>query len=336
MTEHTYDWWYRARSGEKIGGPTLPVYEDAPQPGFYRRRFTEKRAMGEGKAEPGPFVPVAIFEHEGELIALVDGKRTEDPSKHWISCCRNPVSEMDYHNACSTGRWPDIAESVSESLTPPPAPGSVPGHNEPADETEVLKDRIETAKADLQKNYAEIKDDMQAARAQTLRATLLEIHRDADKRRATEKEPHLEAGKAVDARWMPIVKEAKAAADQLAKALSAFLTKKAKEEAEERRKFEEQQRKAEAEAAKAGKPAPEPAPAPKPAPVQSTIKGGHGRAATVKAVKVITDVTDWDALYAYVKGNPEVDAVVRKVAQQFVNAGNDVPGVTIEEQRKVA
>jgi hypothetical protein len=191
---------------------------------------------------------------------------------------------------------------------------------------DALKDQIATAKAGVSA-YAKIGDDQTAAKAQTLRSRLLELARDADKHREELKKPHLEAGKAVDAEWQPIVKEAKAGADEIAKALSVYLTAKAKVEAEEQRKVQD--------ATPRGVNVPTPQPAPQP----TQIKGGHGRAAAVKVVNVVTEVTDWDALYQFFKGHSELNSCLMKLAQRAVDKGFstlDIPGIKIEQQRKVA
>lgn len=330
MSEHSYDWWINAQAGHEVGGPVCPVHDGIANPGFYRRRFKRKVAPGAGTAPLGPWVPVAIFvKDDGELVALIDGEY-EDPLKHWLSCCRNHVSEAAYRKAVETGEWDDLDENVKPApepvqttIAPPPI-----GHNAPADPADAMKDQVETAASGL-KDYEKILNDDHAARAQSLRARLLELSREADKQRVAEKEPHLEAGKAVDARWQPIVKRAKAAADAIASALSAFLTEKARAEERERLAAEEAARKAK-------KPV-EPSPAPAPSPSQPTqIKGGYGRAAHVSVVKVVTGVTDWDALWGFLREHPELKAHMQELAQRATDKGHTVPGVTIEEQRKVA
>ena len=296
----SYDFWHRALAGQKVGGETLPVHDGVAHPGFYRKRMARK----------GPWVPVAIFEDDGELIALVGAEKV-DPAGIWTFCCRNAVSEAAYHSFVETGEWFDLDQNIA----PPPTPI---GHNEPADEAEMMRDQIDSAKRGIS-DYSIIEDDTMAKRAQSLRSRLLELSREADKKREAEKKPHFEASK-----------DAKAAADGIAAALNTYETAKARAAAEERRRAEEAERKA----AEAGKPVPLPAPAPQPLPTQ--IKGGYGRAANIKIVKVVTAVTDWQALYNFMKDRAEVTDVLLKLAQRAVDAGHEVPGVTVEEQRKVA
>lgn len=309
MADYTY--WQNA-----LKGSFGPVHDSDPQPGFYRRR-TRKG---------GPFVPVAIWEHEGKIVAVQDGKHA-DAAEIWTYVCQNPIPEDWYHGKMNDGVWRDEAPAVAAEATM--------GHNQgPTDEAEILKEQIESASAGV-KQYEKIDSDESAAQAQSLRARLNELSGEADKKREDAKKPHLDAGKAIDAKWQPLVKAAKAGADAIRAALSGWETEKYNRQQEERRKAEEAQRKAEEKAAKAGKPAPAPPPPPEPAPEATQIKGAYGKAASVKVVKVVT-VTDQDAAYKFLRTHPELVSLIAKLAQRGIDAGYDVPGVRIEEQRKVA
>ncbi len=313
-----YDYWTNA-----LAGNFGPVHDSDPQPGFFRKRLSRG----------GAYVPVAIWEHEGQIVALVDGKQA-DANEIWTYVCQHPISEQHYHARMETGKWHDESDAVAASLAPKPA-----GHNgPPQDEVEILKGQIDAASAGAD-GFAEIKDDGEAAKAQSLRSRLLELSGSADKKREAEKKPHLEAGKAIDAKWQPLVKAAKAAADKIRDALSAHETRKARAAAETQRKADEAARKvAEEAAAKAPKDAPAPVapPAPSPAPEPVTaIRGAYGRAAAVKIVKIAT-VTDQDAAYGYLKADKELSALISKLAQKAVDAGYTVPGTEVTEERKVA
>lgn len=336
-----YSWWQRAIAGEKIGGPTLPIYEGEPQPGFFRRRISRA----------GPYTGVAIFEHDGKLVAVQD-KKAADPLEIWTWVAKYPITEAAYRQWESTGVWPDEDQGVTESLAvtaPPPNRESMLqaitdvvlpvgerllGHNNPPqDEAEILKGQIDAASANMA-DYAEIRDDTGAAKAQSLRSRLLELSGTADKRRETEKAPHLEAGKAVDAKWQPLVRAAKAAADTLRSAMSAYET----------RKMQAEKVAAEAAAkAAAAKPAPKgaesavlpatttTAPVPE---ANTTVRGAYGRAASVKLVKVAV-VKDQDAAYAAMRTHKELVELIAKLAQRATDAGIAIAGVEVEERRDV-
>lgn len=310
MTTNVWHWWQEALAG-RIG----PIHDSDPQQGFYRVR--------DGKG--GPFLPVAIWQQDGQWIALRNGKDA-DAAAIWTWCCRNPITEEAYYAALETGKWADVAEGI--------------GHNSgELDPFERLTDQIEAAKANV-KTYSKIDSDEMQAKAQSARARLNELSNEAEKIRKQEKEPHFEAGKAVDAKWQPLVKGAKDGADTIGKSMSAYETDKARRIAEERRKVEEETRRVEAENRKreeAGKPAvvTEPVRQAEPEPASTTIKGGYGRAASVRVVKIAT-VVDQDKAYHAMKTHPELCDLIAKLAQRAVDKGHEIDGVTVEERRKVA
>lgn len=312
-----YTYWQNALAG--IFGP---VHDADPQLGFYRKRT--------GKA--AGYVPVAIWEQDGGILALVDGK-SADAAEIWTFVCQYPILEEWYRARMEGQPWPDESAAVTASLA-----HRTDTNNPPTDEAEILKGQIDAASAGVAE-YSEIKDDETAAKAQSLRSRLLELSGDADKKREALKKPHFEAGKAVDAKFQPLVKAAKAAADLIRDALGAHETRKAREAERVRLIAEEARIKAEREAVKAaaaGKPLPVPAaPPPPPEPVQTTVRGAYGRAASVKVVKV-AKVVDQDAAYSGLKTHPEMIALIATLAQRAATAGIPLPGVEVTEERKVS
>ena len=177
---------------------------------------------------------------------------------------------------------------------------------------------------------------MTAAAAQSLRSRLLELSSEADSQRKTEKKPHFDAAQAVDARWMPWVKQAKDVADVIRTALGRYETRKLQAyraaQAEEERKRQEElarQRRADRDAAPPAQPTPQPSAAPPPA--ANKIKGGYGRAAT-SSVKLIAVVTDQDKLYEAVRDHAALKEALAKIAQHSLDkAGLLLPGCKQEE-----
>ncbi len=322
MTDH-YAWWRAALKGEKQS-----IHESEAHCGYYRKR------QGRG----GPFVPAAIWidELSGAQQAEVN-KSPADPLEVWTWICQHPISYDDYKYYHEHKTWPDTDPAIKPDTKP-----AIGDNNPPEDDDHAaLTDQIDSAEAGVSK-YAEINDDKSAKSAQSLRSRLNELSGKAEKIRETEKAPHLQAGKTVDAKWKPLVNKAKEAANTIRNALSAHETRKAHAEAEKQRKADEKRRKAEEEAAKAaaaGKPTPEPIPETEPEPMQSApvtnIKGGYGRAAKIQQV-FVAHVEDQDAAYQFLKGHPDLVEFIGKLAQRAVNAGREVPGVRIEEQRKVS
>jgi DNA polymerase III gamma/tau subunit len=317
-----YAFW-RAR----MAGQNTDAFAAVAHAGFYRT------SRGE---------PVAVWEHEGALVAQVGSRRpvaadAEFCERTFANACQYPVTHEQYTAAMAGAPWPDMDPTVHEQI-------KAPRQNEPVDEAEMLRDQIDSAKSGAEA-YAKVADDETAAKAQSLRARLNELAREADKKREALKKPHLEAGKAIDATWQPLVKDAKGAADGIGKALSAWETEKARRAEAERRRVEEERRKAEEarrlaeeEAAKAGSPPPAPPPAPvveaPPEPVQTQVRGGYGRAASIREVKVAT-VVDQDKAYLAMRTHPELVDLIAKLAQRAVNAGHDIAGVEVTVEKKV-
>lgn len=321
VTQQDWSYWQKALAGEKP-----PIHEGDPQSGFYKRRISRK----------GPFVPVAIWRDGEEWVALVDGKPT-DAEALWTWVADKPITKAEYDRVTSGEPWsdgPPFEPPVTDNLR----------NSDPENEHEALKDQIDSAKAGIAE-FEKIESDESQAKAQALRARLNELSNEADKKRKAEKQPHLDAGKAVDAKWQPLVKDAKANAETIKKAMSAYETEKLKKQREEQARLEQQRREAEEAARRAeemGRPkAADPAPAPEidtaadqsaPAP----IKGNYGRAASVSVVKVVTGFSDQDALYAFLKTHPDLQKAMIDLAQRAINKGFEVPGVEVDEQAKVS
>lgn len=310
-----YDYWRNA-----LAGVFGPIHDGEPQPGFYRLRRR-------GQIDQ----PVAIWRGPNGMCCTVSD-REDDANEIWTFVADKPISEDIYRAVVDGAAWPDVAPSVA-----------APTNSESADPADILRDQIEACKADLAL-FATITDDTQQAAAQSLRARLLELSRDADKTREKLKAPHLEAGKAVDAKWQPLVKDAKGAADTISKAMSAWETEKdrrAKAERERAQKAQREMEEAARAAIEAGMAKPiadslmEAIEKIAPAPMAAPIKGAYGRAASVRTVRV-AKVVDFDSLYIAIKENVELRACMQKIAQQIVSAGETVAGVEVSEEKRVA
>jgi hypothetical protein len=313
----------------RLADPSLPeidAHAEAPQWGFYRmssRSREDKTIVRQ--------VPVAIWGEDGALWCKIEGTvySGDRVALAWQRI-NLPITEEVYRAVAERGEpWPDIDPTVADQIR-----AGIGGNQPPQDEAEILREQINAARAGIAE-YTTIGDDEACNRAQSLRARLLELSGKADKIREREKRPHFDAAKAVDARFMPLVKDAKDGADRVRRAMEAYQTAKAKREAEARRRAEEEASRAAAsvESTPAASQAVE---APSAARASAPIRGAYGRAAASKPVIVITDVTDWPALIAYYSEHPEVRALVRRLADRAVAAGEVVPGVATEEQRKIA
>lgn len=98
---------------------------------------------------------------------------------------------------------------------------------------------------------AEVTTDEQEAGLADLLKQVREASKDSEKMRKAEKEPHLEAGRAVDATWKPITDRCKAAADEIKVKLTPYRAAKqaAKDEAARKAREEAQAKEQAARAA---------------------------------------------------------------------------------------
>lgn len=319
-------WWRAALANPKEIGRSLPVHDGEPNQGYFRVRYAKDK----------PFEPVAIWQEDGQWLAYRAGREVS-AADIWVSCCRHPVTYEAYTDAMEGKGWPDDDAVVARQVQPP-APGDNSGA---ADPTEELADQIESALKGKDA-YAKITDDATAAKALSLRNRLNELSGQADKIRVKEKEPHLEAGKAVDARWQPLVKKAKAGADEVKASIAAWETEKLRRQREKERQQQEELRKQE-EARRASEAAGED-PAAQPDPDAETItdtappsiKPTYGKAASVSVKVVVKDVTDWKALAIYMAEHPDLKPILRNLAQRALDAGRtNIPGITTDEEANI-
>lgn len=345
-----YAYWRAALRGE-----SQMTHENEPQPGFWgkRRKGQTREPVAIWKREPdGQLVARIGFAAKNRIITEFEGI-----CELWTYSCRDPVTQDAYNLAYAKGEWE--GDPPKESLDRPktkPAPVSRPvngyteaeiersqsligdiigadglasaGHNNPPpdDERQTIADQI-AAVAKAAADLGKVVSEATAKKAQGLRARLLELRKKADERRNELKRPHLEAGRKVDADWMPVVNEAQAVADGLAKGMSAYATEMARAAEQEQRRLEQERREAE----KAGQPVPVPVEAPQPA---ATIKPTYGRAASVRTVRV-GEIIDQDKVYAHFRTNSIIVDTLRELAERAVRAGADVPGVEVHEEKKV-
>ena len=316
-----WDFWHRAlaigngRRLTKEEGRTLKMTQE-PQTGFWRKRN-----------KSGNDVPVAIWHDGHEMVALIDGK-LGNAADIWTWVCDWPIQEDVYRSVAERGEpWPGSDPVVIEQT------GF--GHNSGAvDEAEEFADQIDAAEAGKDA-YAKITDDEQLAAAQSLRSRLLELKAEGEKKHKKEKEPWLEGGRAVDKKWLPNVKRAQAAADFIRAAMGAYETEKLRKQREADAARLAAEIAARREAEKNIPPAAEPVPDPAPV-TTAPIRGSYGRAASVSVINVVTAITDQDALYAFLKDHPDLKNCMFDLAKRAVAKGHTVPGVTVEEQAKVA
>ena len=304
--------WRRAVAGEQV-----LLHDGEPNAGFYRVRRNGSQASA-----------VAYWRDTKSNILRchVNGVDVAEnvAFEQWPYAAREPVTHEVYKARIDTGKWPDMDDAAFATL---PSSREVIGNNQPPDEMALLKEQIESASAGI-KAYEKITSDEMQAKAQSLRARLLELGGDADKKRDKEKRPHLEAGRIIDKKWKPLVEMAEGAANMIRAAMRGW-------ENEKDRRAREAAAKAEANnvAREAAGLAPTPVPTPDAAPAP-IVKGAYGRAASVRIVKVAV-IVDQLAVYKAFADRQDVKDLLQKLAQKAIDAGFDVPGVQVKTERDV-
>jgi len=324
MTDQ-FQWWRNALQG--VRGD---IHEGEPKAGYYRNRC---------KGEQAQAVVYWHDSHDNALRCKVDGKDVPEQRalEIWPFASKEPVQYEAYKAKQDTGNWPDMDASIQPNGK---------GHNNPPEETEAesIKRQIDAAAAGIGQ-YDKIVDEETKAKAQSLRSRLLELAGQAKKTHKKIKDPLWEQVKEIDNTYLPLAKEAEAFAKQVRDAMDAYDTAELRKAQESERKIREERERIEREAAEAtrkaeeeGKPTPvfTPPPMPEPAPAfQPTVtKGAYGRAASNKIVKTVTEITDWNELFGFLKTHVELKELMLKLAQRAVDKNFDVPGVKIEERVK--
>lgn len=254
-------WWQKALANPSAIGTDLPVHENDPQPGYFRMR------QGKDSKE---FIPVAIYPgDDGVLRANVgpwSGGEQRRPEDVWTWCCRNPVhfkanpsvpaSKVNFHEVAVEGKpWADsIKALITVKAGDQPAEGAevAPGHNSGADQSELdkLKDAIEEvagrAKADrtkLGKVSLQTWTDADKDRIANASGALFALAKKVDERRKELKRPHQEKVDEIDGAFMPVFRQADAAAKDLKQTVGEWLRLLDAENAEKRRLEQERLRK---------------------------------------------------------------------------------------------
>ena len=303
-----YDYWNTALTEPaKLRARDFKVTSE-PQPGFYRTKSGR---------------PVAIWEDydnaDGAIVMTlgIEELPLERYETIWLSCAQRPVSEEWYRLVMEGKPWPDLDEALAQMGD------NVRAGMDEAQQIDELEKQVKT--------YREIEDEDQAARAQSLRARLLELKKAVDTKRETLKAPHLKQAREIDEIWMPPVKKAIGCANALKALIEGYESRKRRRIREEREAFERAQRDAELQNAKPASPGltpPRPAPAPEPS---SQVRGGTGRAASVREKYVVVGISDLDMALQNYRYSDEVAEAMIKLAQAAVDRGQkEVPGFVIE------
>ncbi|TPM89880.1 hypothetical protein FJ977_35210 [Mesorhizobium sp. B2-1-3A] len=211
-----WSWWQNA-----LRGNFGPIHSE-PQQGYYRVR-----------GKDGQWEPVAIWlDDGGAWLAYRSGREVRDVEHLWTFACRFPIEHAIYEKAMAGGGFDDE----------PPAP--IGDNSGDIDPFEALRIEYLGEKEQAEEFMKQpVKTQAQADKVAIWSKRLTAIKTKAEGLHKVEKQPHLDAGRAVDDKW----RELKSDPDDLAKQLKAHIKPFLQEQI---RAEEERQRKAREEAAK--------------------------------------------------------------------------------------
>ncbi|KQV28139.1 hypothetical protein ASC97_07265 [Rhizobium sp. Root1203] len=333
-------WWQEALAG-RLG----PIHDGDPQQGFYRTRFKDK-----------PWEPVAIWFEDGNWFAM-RGDHTIDASDIWTWCCRNPITHEAYTMAIEGGGWDDEPEAPI-------------GHNRPTDLDPYqallheFASEKEQAEAFMKKP---ITMQAEADRAAIWSKRLSTIAKKATDLHKVEKQPSLDAGRAVDNKWRDLKEEPDALSKRLKRHMDAFLQEEARKERERqaaaRAEADRIQREADAARIAAEKAAArndndstadaasiaernnaiaeaerlsqQAAQAERDAQARNASAGRTGAKVSLRTF-VFAEVTDFDALLMALKDRVEIREVVETLANRAARSGVELAGMKIASEQRAA
>jgi hypothetical protein len=337
-----YAWYFEAleagggRQLSRDQQQTLGITSE-PQPGFYRKRNKN-----------GADLPIAIWRDERGMIAVA-GNDPVDAADVWTWCCQWPVSEQVWRDVAENGQpWPDDAPVAEAGI----------GHNQPSDPFDALTVEFEGEKELAEKFLSRtIETQEQADKAAVWAKRIAAIAKKATDLHKVEKQPHLDASRAVDDKWRPLKEEPDALSKRLKRHLDVFLTEQQRIERERqdaaRREEERLRREAEDMARKAAESDQQSEVArnaakeeaerlrreadakAKEAEARNATAGRTGAKVALRTF-VSARVTDYEAAaLALLKMNhADLKSTIDQLANRAIRAGVDLAGVErVEEQR---
>lgn len=302
-----FDWWKDSLAGKKP-----PMHADSPMQGYYAYRSSEK-----AKVQPVAF----WYNANGEMLCKLGHTGVDYGLDIWMGAGRNPITHKVYTEVLGTGVWPHEIQIVTEDGKTQSTLDRGMGDNS-GDKFTELKGDIENwaREAEKLKKKGPPENQTDADKMADVATKIADFQREADKLREIEKKPHWDAGKAVDAKWRPVIEKADIFKD-LKALIDTFIRKENAKRAEEARKLQEKLN-AEGAGETAGV-------------TISTVRATAGTRKTVSSVKKkVVKFTDIKAAALFLASmeEPPVDFmdVLSKRCYQLMNAGMKVPGAELE------
>lgn len=349
-------------AGLKISVPTFlsPEPEDE---GFYRKPITEpelnKHGKTNGRKRTVGWEPIAYFLQDGQLVGVVNN-RDMTPNEIdglWSWCAQHPIQEEWYRDVAEQGKpWPDLKSTdiishpdngIGDDMDRADQAREVPaanrdvakGDNAPP---EVLPEVAHATAIDnaISAAIKKVTNETEAAQALGSKNRIAELRLAADKAGKAEYEPPYAEYKRLYGVWNPPVKRAEAKEKELNTAILTFRESErkriAKEQADadaKQREIDEANERAAQRAIAAAEPEPPPIveEVPTPAPLAPIAPTYGTRELREEVKQILESVTDFDEVYAFLKNEPKVKALLTELAAAKIKAGYAVPGTVTRE-----
>jgi hypothetical protein len=331
-----YAYWKAALAGKKP-----PMVVDQPECGFYRKGVYQRNEKGNNKRVG--WTPVAVFMICADtMIGRIGSEKLgrdvsgDELNELWSYIADNPISEETYRAVAERGdRWPDDPAPPEDAIERIVGPH----HNNPP---EVLTDKDHAVAIDNAINAAPkaVTNETEAARALGSKNRIAELRLAADKAGKAIYEPIYRVYTAEQKKWSPIIARATAAEKSINTAILTFREKERQRVAAEQeaaaakqREIDEANERAAQRAIAQGEPEPQPVilEAPTVAMV-SPLEPTYGSRKLKEELHTILDsIQDYDAVYAFLKAEPKVKALLLELATAKVKAGFAVPGTTTRQ-----
>jgi hypothetical protein len=297
-----------------LAGEPVQFDGNDPLPGYYRIR------KGRGSDE---WSPVGVWEDGGTVLVFLNSKSVP-VDRVWPYCAKNPITYEVYAAVAERGEpWPDLHPAVTRHHNNAPPANSLEAL------TEAINDLAREAKTMIEHGAAKSQDE--SDRAADLSNEIAKLWKRADKARADEGQPSLDAVRAINDRWRGILEAAniyKALKDSVCLPfLAARKAAKAKAESEAREQAESATKAGRAEeAVEAAKRADAIA-------ATKTTAGTRGRAVHLQE-RVTVTIIDRHKVMAFFSNNQKLIDVLQSLAQDAVAAGVEVPGTKVGKEDK--
>jgi hypothetical protein len=221
-------WWEKALTARDkgtlerlLGTPELPLHGDEYQIGYFRMLDKEKKR----------WVPVGIYKLGSVDVAMVDNEESDRDLVelfHW--CCKHPVTFAAYNAAIKGGGWADEPAISPQDDNTKNMSEFERLNLEYQGEKEMCEEFLKTP----------ITTQEQADKVAIWKNRLTKIKGKAETFHKVEKQPHLDAGRAVDDKWRDLKEEPDKLNKRLLAHIKPFLDKKQREADEKALKAREE------------------------------------------------------------------------------------------------